>query len=72
MQLKQTIILLIHFLFYSTVFSLESENNSKFDRACYNFPYQLSKPDKSRELSKNLVDIFGLCSIIKHKLACVG
>ncbi len=71
MQLKQTIILLTFFLFYSTVFSQKSENNKLFERAGYDFPYQLSKPDKSWKLPRNLVEISGLSDIDKHRLACV-
>jgi uncharacterized protein YjiK len=58
-------------LFCSTVFPQDSEDNKLFERSGYEFPYQLSKPDESWKLPKNLVEISGLSYIDKHRLACV-
>lgn len=71
MQVKQTIILLILFLFYFTMFSQDSDKYKLFELASYDFPYQLAEPDKSWELPKKLVEISGLSYIDKHRLACV-
>jgi len=68
---KQTIILLILFLFYFTVFSQDNDKYLLFEHANYEFPYHLAEPDKSWKLPKKLVEISGLSYIDKHKLACV-
>ena len=71
MQVKQTIILLILFLFNFTVFSQDSDKYMLFEHADYDFPYQLAEPDKSWKLPKKLVEISGLSYIDKQRLACV-
>ncbi|MCD4788991.1 MAG: SdiA-regulated domain-containing protein [Bacteroidales bacterium] len=68
---KQTIILLILFLFNFTVFSQGSDKYLLFEHAGYDFPYQLAEPDKSWELPKKLVEISGLSYIDKYRLACI-
>jgi len=71
MQVKQTIILLILVLCYLISFPQESDNYKLFEHSSYDFPYNLSEPDKSWELPKTLMEISGLSYIDNYRLACI-
>lgn len=71
MKVKQTIILVILFLSYFTVFPQDNNKYKLFEHAGYNFPYQLARPDRSWELPKALVEISGLGFIDNSRLACI-
>lgn len=71
MKFKQTIILVLLFLFYLSVFPQDKNKNKLFEHAGYHFPYQLALPDKSWKLPKALAEISGLGFIDNFRLACV-
>ena len=71
MQLKHTIISLILLVTSFTTFSQVNGKYLLFEHANYEFPYQLTEPDKSWKLPKKLIEISGLSYIDKHRVACV-
>jgi len=71
MQIYQTFILLILFLFSFTGCAQDNDKDLLFEHPNYKFPYQLTKPDNSWELPKKLIEISGLSYVDKHRLACV-
>jgi hypothetical protein len=71
LQVKQTIILLV--LFLSSLTGCMQDNNTctLFKNPGYDFPFQLTEPDRSWKLPESLVEISGLSYIDSQRLACV-
>jgi uncharacterized protein YjiK len=71
MQLK--LISTILFLFFVLGFlpAQEEDKYTLFMSEGYNFPYNLTEPDKRWKLPKKLVEISGLSTIDEERLACI-
>jgi uncharacterized protein YjiK len=71
MRVKQTIIPLLLFLSSLTGCSQDKNTYNLFEKPEYDFPYQLTEPDKSWNLPNSLVEISGVSFIDNQRLACV-
>ncbi len=71
MLFKEIVILLILLLSDFKTITQGSDKNMLYERAGYEFPYQLNKPDTSWELPQKLKEISGMSFIDSYRLACI-
>jgi uncharacterized protein YjiK len=71
MQIRLILTLFLTTVFLFSTYSQENDKYTLFEKDGYDFPYDLSEPDKEWKLPKKLVEISGLSTIDKNRLACV-
>ena len=71
MRIRLILTLFLTTIFQLTTYSQENDKYTLFEKKGYNFPYDLSEPDKEWKLPKKLVEISGLSTIDENRLACV-
>ncbi len=71
MLFKQSILVVFLFILNLVVSAQDNKRYKLFEQENYQFPYELTKPNKSWILPDNLSEISGLTYFYENRLACV-
>lgn len=69
--MRVNLILLIIIGIFGSLPAQEADKYKLFEKKGYQFPYDLSEPDKKWQLPKNLKEISGLSTIDPKRIACI-